>query len=89
MRTIDELGISPTPWESHKQFVIANDDGSVIAATNIRDARLIAAAPELYECLCEAIHQTCLYCKYKKCKECKVVNKWKDAIAKAGGEEVK
>lgn len=92
MRTIDELGISPTPWkrmDNHPLIVLNGINLPLVSGIKPEDARLFAAAPELYECLREAICQTCLYCKYKKCNECNIVNKWKDAIAKANGEEVK
>lgn len=72
MKTLEQLGISPTPWkvgdaipyrEEHVVYTEnhRHNDGSrhnkVIATCNqyfeerIADARLIAAAPELYEAL--------------------------------------
>lgn len=64
MKTIEELGISPAPWKAdigvYSFWVDDNAEGSVCmkdcTSMNDRDidrrnARLIAAAPELYEAL--------------------------------------
>ena len=61
MKTLDQLGISPTPWNVNDYNNIVTCYGHTLAATIIsdayghdrteHDARLIAAAPELYEAL--------------------------------------
>lgn len=84
MKTLDELGISPGPWET-TDFEFFRDE----------DAALASAAPEMYECLLEAIEDKCRKCKaswYGECvttdgKDCEMVAKWKSVLAKAAGEE--
>ena len=61
MKTLEQLGISPTPWEVNQYNNIVTCYGHTLAATIIsdayghdrteKDACLIAAAPELYEAL--------------------------------------
>lgn len=54
MRTLQELGISPTPWKvgGDEDDMIFNERGDVVAEyVAERDTRLIAAAPKLYEAL--------------------------------------
>lgn len=69
-------------------------------ASAIRNARLIAAAPELYDCLREAIVEHCYNCEHshdgyhhrvdgEQCQrggDC-LVKEWRKALAKAAGEE--
>ena len=65
MKTLEQLGISPTPW-NEKSWATSEDYGHDISdynhnticdmrllqgETRIPNARLIAAAPELYEAL--------------------------------------
>lgn len=57
---------------------------------------IMRAAPEMYECLLEAVEDKCRKCKaswYGECvtadgKDCEMVAKWKSVLAKAAGEVV-
>ena len=61
MKTLEQVGISPAPWNVNEYNNIVTCYGHTLAATIISDAyghdrteksaRLIAAAPELYEAL--------------------------------------
>ncbi len=54
MRSLKELGISPTPWKvgGDEDDMVFNECGDVVAEyVAERDMRLIAAAPKLYEAL--------------------------------------
>lgn len=63
-------------------------------AVHAADALMMRAAPEMYECLLEAVEDKCRKCKaswYGECvtadgKDCEVVRKWKSVLAKAAGE---
>ena len=54
MKTLEKLGISPTPW-SKAGDIVDDDEGRVIFNAyeddDYANARLIAAAPDLYEAL--------------------------------------
>ena len=93
MKTLEELGISPASWSNtvgtKKPFetnsVWDAGNGGVLTggyAESVNDARLIAAAPELYECLREAVelltHGT---------PTPDGIIKWRKALEKAGGAE--
>ena len=102
MKTFEQLGISPTPWTKDGDIV---DDGEGRVIFNAYEdddyanARLIAAAPDLYEALREAILAECIGCRYcgphpkyecdnHDCRQAPA--KWRAALAKAAGEsEVK
>ena len=61
MKTLEQLGISPTPWSVDNHNNIRTDDGHTLAATVVsnaygldrteNNALIIAAAPELYSAL--------------------------------------
>lgn len=111
MKKLEELGISPAPWElwnvsgMFNKLVNLRDnyevakaqDGSEVhfcsllkdKAANLANARIIAAAPELYECLREEFEKICT--NDGKCTDCQFVGqcrvkKWRTALAKASGE---
>lgn len=99
MKSIDELGISHAPWKC-----ATDDNGEIIGIENrcgfyvVRfavdvkpnDARLIAAAPELYECLRKFVNDVVCRRATKDCDNCKMalcwVKKAKAVLAKASGE---
>lgn len=110
MKTIDELGISLTPWKSvrwggsdERMFCSVYDSSGGAVCDCLRnknhmesvesDARLIAAAPELYEYLREAVNEYCYACPMLDDDKCTkeagacFVQKWRTALEKAGGEE--
>ena len=96
MKSIDELGISPAPWESLEyghMIASAGEEGTRrIVAMDVRscDLNLIAAAPELYECLRKVVNDVVCSCAKKDCDNCKMalcwVKKTKAVLAKASGE---
>ena len=108
MKTLEELGISPWPWSvTHYSGcdwsqVFDRDRGLVTAGSEdgfcgTNEAPLIAAAPELYEALREAVADRCTEChevndyesdigtEWQMCMDCPV-RKWRAALAKAAGE---
>ena len=101
MKTLEELGISPAPWKpvddgmGYKDIlcnlpVTEDSEGENIIAETVdaKDARLIAAAPELYEALAAM-----LLCAEKEALFTSesgmsiAMNMARKAIKKAGGEE--
>lgn len=105
MKAVEELGISPMPWKVENEeypaeygggivrcFVRGSNDSIVNIDTNQRDARLISAAPELYDCLRSATIAECRGCKHKSdCHDYIIpcpIRRWRRALAKASGEEV-
>lgn len=118
MKKLDGLGISPAPWnkvldefgDEEAQYQVAVADarfpvGAVTLSGNYceADARLIAAAPDLYDALQQIVQcwgcsvfseggmscDTPLYCKHAGCgpETCPVFLRAKSALAKAAGEE--
>lgn len=105
MKTLEQLGISPAPWTklgdcSIYREVLAADDSRVIdndwnanSPSNPKaepNARLIAAAPDLYEALRGLLEIVCGDCNsaYKvdgKCVKCPRVVAAEAALEKAGG----
>ena len=55
MKTLEELGISPAPWKVNDHASVLDRYCAIISGQygqyNWHNARLIAAAPELYEAL--------------------------------------
>ena len=102
MKTLEQLGISPAPW-NEKVWATSDDYGHDIldynhksicdmrllqGETRIPNARLIAAAPELYKALAAM-----LSCAEKEAPFTKesgmsiAMDMARKAIKKAGGEE--
>ena len=100
MKTIEQLGISPTPWNVNEYNNIVTCYGHTLAATIIsdayshdrtkKDACLIAVAPELYDALqtlVEYIDRECIHCGETACGLMAFAH---NVLAKAAGEsEVK
>ena len=99
MKTLEELGVSPAPW-NEKLWATSDDYGHEIldynhksicdmrllqGETRIPNARLIAAAPELYAALFEMVEMYRDGGSYDYEQE--VIKMAKAALAKAGGEE--
>ena len=97
MKKLEELGISPGPWKTLDTCIgdskhITNGNKIIAMGVENEDARLIAAAPELYRCMRERVMHLCVF----NCGECPIhcpkkpgechVQKWRDALAKAAGE---
>lgn len=101
MKTLEELGISPAPWsntvETEKPFetnsVWDARNGCILTggyAESLNDARLISAAPELYEALRECLAVLDKLEKYYQGVDAatyKTMAKVRAALEKAGGKE--
>ena len=115
MKTLEQLGISPTPWKVAMDDIAMVFGGSQYPSLSTlhicevdiiddperkcNDIKLIAAAPDMYEALREAILAECIGCRYcgphpkyecdnHDCRQAPA--KWRAALAKAAGEsEVK
>ena len=99
---LEELGISPAPWKvatnGYGSEDVVDKDGELIVAyepdfEKPHDSackRLIAAAPDLYDCLREAVGEMCHDCprnnhdSREECDQC-FVQRWREALAKAAG----
>jgi len=96
MRTIDELGISPTPWErtdKHPRIVWNGENLPLVTGIRRADARLISAAPKLYKLILEAIPWLADISAEVVGNKCArqiddLVSRMKAALAEASGEEV-
>lgn len=104
MKTIEQLGVSPAPWKAdigvYSFWVDDNAEKSVCMENSTckndrdigrRNARLIAAAPELYEALRLWVEELCEDCQAeigKTCDgKCEAVRRAVAALEKAGGEK--
>lgn len=107
MKTLDQLGISPAPWNlypygpSTMSTVATHGDIETADGRSffpngefpeIQDARMIAAAPDLYKSLIGLLEIVCVDCNsaYKvdgKCVKCPRVVAAEAALEKAGGAE--
>lgn len=103
MKTLEELGISPAPWERYVggySFWVDDNAGEfvcIMASTSMNDrnigkrnARLIAAAPDLYEALRECLEVLDKLEKYYQGVDAatyKTMAKARAALEKAGGSE--
>lgn len=72
----------------------AAGEGFAAGEQSAKEARLIAAAPDLYEALRECVGEMCKFCKETeigKClpceSGCEIMRRAKTALEKAGGEE--
>ena len=104
MKTLNELGTSPAPWTATAGAdggVVVNDENRHGIATcghtaegdvDFANARLIAAAPDLYEALREAVTERCRMC-VSEGDYCSpedgycFVRRWSKVLEKAGGAE--
>ena len=99
MKTLDQLGISPAPWSNTINTKKPFEVNSVWDARNcgiltggysesLNDARLIAAAPELYESLRECLEVLDRLNKYYRGVDAatyKTMAKARASIEKSGG----
>ena len=101
MKTLEQLGISPAPWnaqkvsreESFTRFEVYDDNGNYVlfdGDAGFANCNLIAAAPELYDMLqslVEYIDRECIPCGETACELMAAAH---NVLAKAAGEsEVK
>lgn len=100
MKTLEELGISPAPWSNtvggtEKPFetnsVWDAMNGGILTggyAESLNDARLIAAAPELYEALAALLNCSEREAPFTRESGMSIaMDMARKAIEKAGGEE--
>ena len=97
MKTIEELGISPWPWKLFGEHMVCYKNGMCVCNNEgdfhtVSDARLIAAAPDMYDALWDLLFGDpgcCKVCKVREHGHCKTcpLGKAKAAIEKAGGAE--
>ena len=92
MKTLNQLGISPTPWRINDHASVLDRYCAIISGQygqyNWHNAHLIAAAPELYAALFEMVEMYRDGGSYDYGQE--VIKKAKAALAYAAGEsEVK
>ena len=99
MKTLEQLGISPTPWRINDHASVLDRYSAIISGQygpyDWHNARLIAAAPELYESLrvyqeaFEEIRKSALFLDanfHEIMNLNKVMTAAEAALAKASGE---
>lgn len=93
MKRLTDLGVSPLPWKAEDGHVWDFMNGRLFSGRyeeSEMDAALTSRAPQLYDCLVEAVEERCRHCPYattdiegrfrcKKCTGCKV-NEWRRVI---------
>ena len=113
MKLIEELGVSPAPWEQGERVPFCQEnvvrckfrreDGSeherIVATCNATfseeqariDAKLISAAPDLYEALRLCMAELCNVCRSNTALPCVTMCETiciaREALEKAGGAE--
>ena len=100
MKTLEQLGISPTPWKINEYATVLDRYCAIISGQygqyNWHNAHLIAAAPDLYEALrmyqeaFEEIRKSAWFIDanfHEIMNLNKVMTAAEAALAKAGGEE--
>ena len=90
MKTLEQLGISQTPWRINDHASVLDRYSAIISGQygpyDWHTASLIAAAPELYEALqslVEYIDRECVPCGENACELLAAAH---NALAKAAGE---
>ena len=88
MKTLEQLGISPAPWRINDHASVLDRYSAIISGQygpyDWHNARLIAAAPELYAALFEMVEMYRDGGSYDYEQE--VIKMAKAALAKAAGE---
>ena len=88
MKTLEQLGISPAPWRINDHASVLDRYSAIISGQygpyDWHNARLIAAAPELYAALFEMVEMYRDGGPYDH--EPEVIKMAKAALAKAAGE---
>ena len=102
MKRLDELGVSPAPWRMERFSPWSTEDGRdikdalsrpvgctyTISDHAIADARLIAAAPNMYEALAAMLSCAEKNAPYLDMSHMDIaMDMARKAIRKAGGEE--
>ena len=90
MKTLEQLGISPAPWKINEYATVLDRYSTIISGQygpyNWHNARIIAAAPELYDTLqslVEYIDRECIPCGETACELMAAAH---NVLAKAAGE---